>query len=127
MHDLENNFINSFKRFMMTKTSNTRDIKIIIRNEGISTRNENITPFVSFCATNNLVIGGSTFPHKDIHKATWARNKYFNQIDYKVIDRRFKKWLLNVKAMIQGQIIHRQKKKNKDLVITFSGGQNLVN
>jgi hypothetical protein len=27
--------------------------------------------FANLCAINNLVIGGSLFPHNRIHKATW--------------------------------------------------------
>ncbi|CAH8643264.1 unnamed protein product [Heterobilharzia americana] len=33
--------------------------------------NENGELFAEFCAFNDLVIGGSMFKHKDIHKATW--------------------------------------------------------
>ncbi|CAH8465305.1 unnamed protein product [Heterobilharzia americana] len=33
--------------------------------------NENGELFAEFCAFNDLVIGGSVFKHKDIHKATW--------------------------------------------------------
>nr|KAG5713359.1 hypothetical protein BaRGS_024907 [Batillaria attramentaria] len=32
---------------------------------------ENGERFADFCALNQLVIGGSIFPHKRIHKATW--------------------------------------------------------
>jgi len=33
--------------------------------------NENGERFADLCALNQLVIGGSIFPHKCIHKATW--------------------------------------------------------
>ena len=36
-----------------------------------SSSNDNGTRLVDFCATNQLVIGGTIFQHKDIHKGTW--------------------------------------------------------
>nr|KAG5707025.1 hypothetical protein BaRGS_019630 [Batillaria attramentaria] len=38
---------------------------------GLGQMNENAERFADFCALNQLVIGGSIFPHKRIHKATW--------------------------------------------------------
>ena len=34
----------------------------------LGTRNENGQMFMDFCADNDLVIGGSVFPHRDVHK-----------------------------------------------------------
>ncbi|CAH8455416.1 unnamed protein product [Heterobilharzia americana] len=39
--------------------------------EALGEMNENGELFAEFCAFNDLVIGGSVFRHKDIHKATW--------------------------------------------------------
>ena len=37
---------------------------------GLGVMNDNGERFVNACATNNIVIGGSVFPQKIIHKAT---------------------------------------------------------
>ena len=34
--------------------------------------NENREKFADLCGLNNLVIGGSIFAHKRIHKTTWV-------------------------------------------------------
>ncbi|XP_068241029.1 uncharacterized protein [Palaemon carinicauda] len=45
--------------------------------------NENGAHFISFCSTNNLVIRGTLFQHKDIYKYTWPLpcGNHRNQID----------------------------------------------
>lgn len=35
------------------------------------TINENSERLVEFCSTNNLVIGVTLFPHREIHKLNW--------------------------------------------------------
>ena len=35
-------------------------------------RNENGDRFVTFCASNNLTITPTMFPHKDVHKYIWT-------------------------------------------------------
>lgn len=66
---------------------------------GLGTQNENGELFVEFCANNDLVIGGTLFPHKDIHKFTWnspdQRTK--NQIDHIAISRKWRSSLLDVR------------------------------
>ena len=55
---------------------------------------------IDFCQLNDLVIGGSLFQHKDIHKTTWiAPNGLIeNQIDHFCIKRKFRRSLLHVRA-----------------------------
>ena len=50
-------------------------------------RNENGDIFIELCTNYDLIIGGSLFPHKDIHKAPWVvpNHRTFNQIDHMVI------------------------------------------
>ena len=45
---------------------------------------ENGERLVEFCTTNNLVIGGTLFPHREIHKVTWCslNGRDRNQIDH---------------------------------------------
>ena len=42
----------------------------IMGTHGLGQMNENGERFADLCALNQLVIGGSIFPHKRIHKAT---------------------------------------------------------
>ncbi|KAJ8365382.1 hypothetical protein SKAU_G00142130 [Synaphobranchus kaupii] len=62
--------------------------------------NNNDERLATFCVTNKLVIGGSLFPHKDIHKLTWcspnARDK--NQIDHLMINAKWRSSLRDVKV-----------------------------
>ena len=65
---------------------------------GLGQMNENGERFANFCAFNGLVIGGSVFPHKRIHKATWVSPDGVteNQIDHFCISRRFRRSLDDV-------------------------------
>ena len=62
--------------------------------------NENGEIFADLCALNNLVIGGSIFPHKRIHKSTWVSPDSVteNQIDHVCISRKFRRSLLDVRV-----------------------------
>ena len=42
----------------------------------IGTRNENGELLLEFCANNDMVVGGTLFQHKNIHKYTWTNKKY---------------------------------------------------
>ena len=57
---------------------------------------ENGERFADPCALNQLVIGGSIFPHKRIHKATWISP---NQIDHTCISRNFRRSWQDVRVM----------------------------
>ncbi|GFS11499.1 hypothetical protein ElyMa_003088000 [Elysia marginata] len=43
----------------------------IMGTHGIGQMNENGERFADLCALNQMVIGGSIFPHKNIHKMAW--------------------------------------------------------
>lgn len=65
------------------------------------TSNDNGTRLVNFATTRNMIISSTTFPNKDIHKETWVSpsGQIKNQIDYVVMDRRFKKCVMDVRSM----------------------------
>ncbi|CAH8291638.1 unnamed protein product, partial [Heterobilharzia americana] len=68
--------------------------------EALGEINENGELFAEFCAFNDLVIGGSVFRHKDIHKATWTSpdGHTKNQIDFISISRKWRRSLLNTRS-----------------------------
>ena len=76
-------------------------IENIMGKEGLGSKNENGDRLIDFCVRQGIVIGGTIFPHKDIHKATWispdGRTK--NQIDHVCISKKFRRSLLDVRVM----------------------------
>ena len=65
----------------------------IMGTHGLGQMNENGERFADLCAQNQLVIGGSIFPHKRIHKATRISPNHVteNQIDHICISRKFRR------------------------------------
>ena len=68
---------------------------------GLGQMNENGEHFAHMSALNQLVIGGSIFPHKCIHKATWTSLNYVteNQIDHICISCKFRTSWQDVRVM----------------------------
>ena len=68
--------------------------------EGCGTMNENGERLTNLCSSNGLVIGGTLFKHKDIHKITWYspnnRDKY--QIDHVIINGKWRRSLLDTRS-----------------------------
>ncbi|RUS78799.1 hypothetical protein EGW08_013449 [Elysia chlorotica] len=63
-------------------------------------QNENGEFFTEFCSFNDLVIGGTLFPRKNIHKTTWISRdgKTENQIDHTPISRKWGRSLHDVRV-----------------------------
>ena len=73
----------------------------VMGRQGIGTMNENGERLAEFCALNDLVIGGTLFKHRDIHKLTWIspNGHDCNQIDHIIVNGRYKRSLLDTRAM----------------------------
>ncbi|XP_065582026.1 uncharacterized protein LOC136041328 [Artemia franciscana] len=72
----------------------------ILGSEGLGEINENGTLLVDFALTNDLIIGGTMFAHKTIHKYSWNSpdGRTHNQIDHLLINRKWKSSLQDVRA-----------------------------
>ena len=72
----------------------------VMGTHGLGMMNENGERFADLCALNQLVIGGSIFPHKRIHKATWRSPDHVteNQIDHICISRNFRRSCMDVRV-----------------------------
>ena len=78
---------------MNAKIGNTPEpYEGIMGRHGVGMRNDNGERLCDFCAMNNLVITGTLFPHKDIHKTTWVSpdGNTRNQIDHTLVNRKFR-------------------------------------
>ena len=64
----------------------------VMGREGLGIINENGEMLADLFAFNNMIIGGSVFPHRRIHKATWVSpdHRTENQIDHICIGRKFR-------------------------------------
>ena len=78
-----------------------RGFEHIMGKHGTGEANDNGERFLDFCALNNLVIGGTIFPHKRIHKTTWVSpdGRTENQIDHFCVARKFRRSLQDVRVM----------------------------
>lgn len=72
----------------------------VMGQQGVGEMNDNGERFADLCATTKLVIGGSFFQHKRIHKATWVSPdlKTVNQIDHVCIGKKFRRSLQDVRV-----------------------------
>ncbi|VDP05607.1 unnamed protein product [Schistosoma margrebowiei] len=78
----------------------------IMGRHGLGQRNGNGERFANLYAFNKLVIGGSIFPHKRIHKATWISSDHTteNQIDHICINKKFGRTMEDVGTRIGADI-----------------------
>ncbi|VDO90817.1 unnamed protein product [Schistosoma margrebowiei] len=78
----------------------------IMGRHGLGERNENGERFANLCAFNKLVIGGTIFPHKRMHKATWISPDHTtaNQIDHICTNKKFRRTIEDVRTRREADI-----------------------
>ena len=52
--------------------SDNLNFERVMGREGYGVQNDNGERLVEWCAFNNMIIGGTLFPHRNIHKLTWT-------------------------------------------------------
>ncbi|VDO65057.1 unnamed protein product [Schistosoma margrebowiei] len=72
----------------------------IMGRHGLGERNENGERSANVCAFNKLVIGGTIFPHKCIHKTTWTSPDHTtqNQVDHICINKTFRRTMEDMRT-----------------------------
>ena len=70
------------------------------RTQGLRCINYNGERLSDLCVENNLVIGGTVFKHRTIHKTTWRYpdGNTVSQIDHVIINQKWRRSLQNVRA-----------------------------
>ncbi|XP_025097624.1 uncharacterized protein LOC112565936 [Pomacea canaliculata] len=73
---------------------------------GCGCMNENGERLVELCTMYNLVIGGTLFPHRNVHKLTWCspNGRDSNQIDHLMINGSWRRSLLDVRVRRRGDV-----------------------
>ena len=80
--------------------SNNRGYEEVMGTHGIGEMNENGGMFADICSFNRLIIGGSVFPHRRIHKATGVSpdHRPENKIDHICISQEFRSSMQDVRV-----------------------------
>ncbi|KAL1379832.1 hypothetical protein pipiens_003712 [Culex pipiens pipiens] len=86
--------------------SDNTDLERIMGPHGLGEMSENGELFTEFCGNQDMVIGGSLFPHRSVHKVTWVSRdgRTENQIDHICISRKWRRSLLDVRNMRSADI-----------------------
>ena len=73
----------------------------VVGRHGLATVNDNGERLKEFCDFNEMVITGTVFPQKEIHKQTWVSpdRRTKNQIDHTLANRRFRTSVLDIRSM----------------------------
>ena len=80
--------------------SDNEDLEHVIGKHGVGVMNNNGELLVELCGLNELRIGGTLFPHKDTHKATWVSpdSRTQNQIDHICISSKWSQILCDLRV-----------------------------
>ena len=80
--------------------SNNEGYEEVMGTYGIGEINENGKMFADLCSFNTLIIGGTVFPHRRIHKATWVspEHRTENQIDHICKNQKFRRSMPDVRV-----------------------------
>ncbi|PNF31855.1 hypothetical protein B7P43_G08920 [Cryptotermes secundus] len=84
------------------KIGKEKEYRGVIGTESLhDTTNHNGIKLIDFAESKNLIISSTYFPHKNIHKRTWAApdGVTFNQIDHVLIEKRFATNILDVRTL----------------------------
>ncbi|KAH8339608.1 hypothetical protein KR067_003207 [Drosophila pandora] len=78
---------------------NNTGLESIMGRHGIGTRSDYGDRLIDLCQTFLLVIGGTVFPHREVHKYTWTSpdGNTRNQIDHLCISKRWRRSLRDVR------------------------------
>ena len=68
--------------------------------QGLAKMNETGEMLADFCTSNNMIIGGSVFPHRRIHKETWVApdHRTEHKIDLICIGRKVRRSMQDVRV-----------------------------
>ena len=85
---------------MNTKVGNSEDKKCRIGRFDLGDRNERGDRLAEFCCANNLAVMNTCFEHHKRNLYTWKSpgDHYMNQIDYIMMNRRWKSSMMDVKT-----------------------------
>ena len=80
--------------------SDNLNFERVMEREGCGVQNDNGERLVKWCAFNNTIIGGTLFPHRNIHKLTWTspNGRDQNQIDHLMVNSMWRCSLLDVRV-----------------------------
>ncbi|XP_037870985.1 uncharacterized protein LOC101740371 [Bombyx mori] len=79
--------------------SDNTNIEPWLGRHAMGRRSENGDMLIDLCCQNDLIVGGSIFPHKSCHKVTWVSPDRIteNHIDHVLISRKWRRSLLDVR------------------------------
>jgi len=78
----------------------------LVGKHGVGVRSDNGSRLVDYCDYNNLVITGTCFPHKEIHKLTWRSpaGQTLNQVDHIIVSRQHRSSMMDTRVMRNADI-----------------------